>query len=242
MDVHVINLERTKERYAEFVAKNPHLGSVDRVPAVDGCTITVAQLIEKGIFSQDAPGYSNGAIGCALSHLSLWQKALQAGCAVTVAEDDAIFNQGFDAEAQAALQGLPDDWDIVLWGWNFDSILLFDFLEGVSPCLGMFSEPQLRSNMAQFGQMQIKPTLYRLKRAFGTLAYTISSRGAQKLAQHCLPIRKLEVFCPGLNRAVPNFGIDVMMNSLYADIDAYVSFPPLAASSNDKTTSTVNRQ
>ncbi len=50
----------------------------------------------------------------------------------------------------------------------------------------------------------------------------------------------MDVFCPGLNRCVTNFGIDVMMNALYPSINAYVAFPPLAVSRNEKSASTVN--
>ena len=242
MDVHVINLDRTYERLTSFRANNQHLNSIVRFAAVDGGTIPLQQLAARGIFSADAPSYSNGAIGCALSHLSLWEQAAQQSGPFTVAEDDAILNRNFEIEAHTLLQTLPLDWDIMLWGWNFDSILLFDFLPGISPCLGAFSEPELRAHTEEFQQLEVKPRAYRLQRAFGTLAYSVSPTGARKLTRHCLPIRKMDVFCPGLNRSVSNFGIDVMINALYPNINAYVSFPPLAVSRNEKTSSTVNRQ
>lgn len=241
MDIHLINLDRSAGRLAEFMATNPHLSRVRRFPAVDGNNISRKQFCELGVFRTEMPGYSNGAVGCALSHLALWKEALTQSRVVTVLEDDAITNMHFEAEASGLVASLPPDWDIVLWGWNFDSILLFNFLPGVSPCLGVFSEPELQENIARYQQLRLKPQGFRLQRAFGTLGYSISPRGAEKFANHCLPIREMDVFCPGLNRAVSNFGIDVMMNALYPDVNAFVSFPPLAVSKNEKQVSTVNR-
>jgi GR25 family glycosyltransferase involved in LPS biosynthesis len=241
MDIHLINLDRNARRLAKFLATNSHLRSVRRFPAIDGNTISRKQFCEHDVFRTEMLAYSNGAVGCALSHLALWKEAVTQSSPVTVLEDDAITNMHFETEAAALIESLPPDWDIVLWGWNFDSILLFNFLPGVSPCLGVFSEPELKNNTAHYQQLRLKPQGFRLQRAFGTLAYSISPRGAEKFAKHCLPIREMDVFCPGLNRALPNFGIDVMMNALYPEVNAFVSFPPLAVSENDKSISTVNR-
>lgn len=242
MDVHVINLDRSANRLSTFTATNQHLKNIVRFPAVDGGAMDRAKLRADGIFTTVMPDYSHGAVGCALSHVSLWQKAVAESEAFTIAEDDAIFNIHFEAEAGDLLRSLPPDWDILLWGWNFDSILFFDFLPGVSPCLGAFSESGIREQASVFQKLDVKPQAYRLQKAFGLLAYAVSPHGAEKLLHHCLPIREMEVFCPGLNRFVANSGIDVMMNALYPKINALVSFPPLAVSKNEKTTSTVNRQ
>lgn len=240
MDVHVISLERTPGRLRKFRDANDHLSNTVLFPAVNGEAISRAKLSQLGVFSADAPAYSDGAIGCALSHLSLWKQATEHG-PLTIAEDDALFNRGFEKKAEVLLHGLPADWDIVLWGWNFDSILLFDFLPGVGPCLGAFSEPQLQAQTRNYQRLEFTPSAYRLLKAFGTLAYSVSAAGAVKLANHCLPIRTMDVFCPGLNRTIANRGIDVMMNALYPQVNAYVSFPPLAVSCNEKTVSTVNQ-
>jgi hypothetical protein len=44
---------------------------------------------------------------------------------------------------------------------------------------------------------------------------------------------------PGLGRQLKNFSIDVMMNKYYRVMKAFVSFPPLAWSENDKTSSSL---
>jgi GR25 family glycosyltransferase involved in LPS biosynthesis len=240
MDIHLINLDRNAGRLAEFLATNPHLSSVRRFSAVDGSTISRKLFCEHGVLRTEMPAYSNGAVGCALSHLTLWKEAVTQSRLITVLEDDAITNKYFEAQAGALIESLPPDWDIVLWGWNFDSLLLIDFLPGVSPCMGVFSEQDLKKNASTYQQLHLKPQGFRLQRAFGTLGYSISPSGAAKFANHCLPIREMDVVCPGLKHAVSNFGIDVMMNALYPEVNAFVSFPPLAISKNEKSVSTVN--
>lgn len=241
MDIYVINLDRETHRLSTFRAVNRHLKRIVRFPAVDGAAIERSQLRADGILRTAMPAYSDAVVGCALSHISLWRKAAAQSKPFTIAEDDAIFNLRFEAAASALLRSLPSTWDILLWGWNFDSILFFDFLPGVSPCLGIFSQAELRKQAAAFQILDVKPHAYRLQKAFGTLAYSVSPQGAQKLLKFCLPVREMEVYCPGLNRSIPNCSFDVMLNSLYPKIKAFVSFPPLAASKNEMTTSVPGR-
>ncbi|MGA2571987.1 MAG: glycosyltransferase family 25 protein [Terracidiphilus sp.] len=238
MRVHVINLDRSKDRLASFMDKNRHLADVVRFPAVNGANLGAEQMTSAGVLSADAPPFTRGALGSALSHLSLWKLAIDRSEAVTIAEDDALFNHAFDLQGEALLRSLPPNWDIVLWGWNFDSTLLFDFLEGVAPCVVLFSESELALHADQFQRLEIHPRPYSLQNAFGILAYSVSPHGAAKLANHCLPLRRMEVFCPGLNRSVENCTIDVMMNAIYPKINSYVAFPPLAISKNEKAAST----
>ncbi len=145
MNIHLINLDRNANRLAQFQSANFHLRDLVRFPAVDGATISRREFRAQGVFASELPAYNNGAIGCALSHLSMWKKAVEQATVLTIVEDNALTNVNFESEGSLLLHALPSDWDILLWGWNFDSILLFEFLPGVSPCLGAFSEPNLRT-------------------------------------------------------------------------------------------------
>jgi GR25 family glycosyltransferase involved in LPS biosynthesis len=238
MEISLINLDRQPGRLARFCRVNAHLGQVTRIAAVDGGSYSRAKLIEKNILAEPMPGYTTGAIGCALSHLSLWERAFNSAKVTTVAEDDAFFHRDFEFLAPALLESLPPGWDIVLWGWNFDSILLFDMLPGVFSCLGQFDQEQLRASLAAYRTSQVAPRTYRLSRAFGTVCYSISPAGAGRLHGHCMPIRPMETFYPGLKRTLPNEGIDRMMNSAYPNLQAYVCFPPLVVTENDHANST----
>jgi glycosyl transferase, family 25 len=241
MEIQVINLDRSKDRMLAFDAINaPAKLAVQRFPAIEGKNADRGAQIERGIITADL-GYGDGALGCALSHLALWDRAIEKNETLTICEDDAIFNQEFASAADTVLKTLPPGWHIILWGWNFDSILLFEMLPGVSPCLGAFDQDRMRMGIDAFQSAVVAPQPYRLFRAFGAVGYSITPAGAQALKQHCLPMRKMDVFIPGLGRAVPNSGIDVMLNDVYPRIKAYVSFPPLVITRNLHSISTIQK-
>ena len=71
-------------------------------------------------------------------------------------------------------------------------------------------------------------------RAFGAPRYSISPRGAQALKSACFPIRETEIYFPGIDRRIPNVGIDVGMNQTYPSMKAYAAFPPLVITKNER--------
>lgn len=237
MEINIINMDRSVDRLAEFVAVNKHLDQISRFSAVNGSTLDRKVLAETGVIQGDLPTFTNGAIGSAMSHMLLWKEAVKREAPVTIAEDDAIFNADFNVKSKQILDSINPDWDMIMWGWNFDSVLMFDLLPGISPCVATFDEQGLRDHAAEYQKLDIKPQAFRLYRAFGILAYSVSAAGAKKLLDFCLPLRDLSVYVPGLNRNVVSFTIDCMMNGVYPKINAYVCVPPLAMSKNDKTQS-----
>ena len=239
MQVRFLNLDRSKDRLATFLDVNRHLTDPVRVSAADGSSYSRGDLQAVHVIAGDMPGYTDGAIGCALSHLGEWEMVSKGTAPLTLAEDDAILHHQFEPLAEAVLASLPADWDIIQWGWNFDSILAFDLLPGVSPCAGVFDQASLRANTSAFQGLALRPVPYRLQRSLGTLCQSVSPRGAAKLLRHCLPIRPMNAFYPILNRVLPNTGIDSMMNELYPRIQAYVCLPPLAITCNEHAHSTV---
>ena len=238
MDIHVINLDRSEARLREFRRLNAHLPEIRRFAAIDGSAVDRQELVESLTMTADLP-YTDGAVGCALSHLSFWERAKTDGKPVTVCEDDAIFHREFLQRASHLRSTVEPDWDLIMWGWNFDSILYFDLMPGVSPCLARFSQEYLRSGVETFQNSPIAPALFRLFRAFGTVCYSVSSRGAKQLLQRALPLRPLKIDFPTINPEFPNNGIDKAMNDLYPELNAYVSFPPLVITKNEHDQSTV---
>jgi glycosyl transferase family 25 len=238
VEISLINLDRNPERLAQFHRVNAHLTQVERVPAMDGARYSRTMLVENKILAESMRGYTDGAVGCALSHLARWELACSEKKVLTVAEDDAVFHRDFEPLATRLLANLPADWDIILWGWNFDSILLFDLIPAISSCLARFDQQKLRSSLAAYQESTISPVTYRLKRAFGLVCYSISPSGAERLYRHCIPIRPMETYFPGLDQWIPNVGIDCMLNEVYASINSFVCFPPVVVTENDHATST----
>lgn len=239
MQISFLNLDRSTDRLATFLAWNSHLTDLHRISATDGCSYSRSDLRSVGVLDGNMSEYTNGAIGNALSHFGEWERASKGSEVLTLAEDDAVFHRDFESLATKTLAKLPPDWDFILWGWNFDSILSFDLLPGVSSCVALFDQASLRTNVTRYREMPLQPVPYRLNRAFGVMCQSISPSGAAKLLKHCIPIRPMQTYYPLLNRIIRNGAVDHMMNALYPQINAYVCVPPLAVTENDHAISTV---
>ena len=233
--IHVVSLGRTPARWAAFQADNPEL-QARRFPAVDGRTTDRAALVAGGLL-HPALDYTPGAVGCALSHIALWTVCAERGETLTVCEDDAVLRADFTAAAADTLASAPGA-ELVLWGWNFDSVLA-GRLFGDTPYAMGFDQARMRADIPAFRAGRERATLLRLHRALGTPAYTLTPIGAQALLTRCLPLRPLTIYMPLLDRELANTGVDIAMNATYPDMAAYAAFPPLALTRNDVAASTV---
>jgi len=252
VQIQLINLDRTPERLAAFTSMNPHLTNVSRFPAVDGATLDLASLIRSGIIREEIltrnelvpkhipAHYTAGAIGNALSHVALWQRAVEQAQPLTVCEDDAVAHALFVPTAERLLSTLPPDWDIILWGWNADSPILFEALPGVSWGLTYFDPVDIENGVAVYQHATLSPMAYRLREALGVVCYSVSAKGARTLREFCLPLREMSVPSVGLKGLVPNAGIDIMLLALYPKLSAYITFPPLVVTKNSLAQSTVS--
>ena len=237
LPVRVISLVRSVERREAFRRRNGHL-DFEFFDAVDGNTLSLAKLNARGLFE---PGliYSVGAYGAALSNLAQWDEIIASGQARTVAEDDAVFRHDFHCQQEQLLKSLPPDWDIVLWGWNFDAIVAFSPMPGMAP-MGLWNDQeQLRGALDRFQAVTVPPQLLRLDRCFGLPCYSMSPVGARKFKAGCFPLRNCLVYFPVHKRSFSNSGIDIATNGLYSDASAFISLPPLVATANDHSISTV---
>jgi hypothetical protein len=166
----------------------PHSG--DRWLRAGHSALIAGGTFEAGV----AEFYTPGALGAALSNLALWNLAIETGATLNVSEDDAIFNHHFASLAAGVMAELPADWDFILWGWNFDSYLLFDLLPDISPCLSCSDEEQMRAGVDAFQSRVITPQPFRLQRALGIPSYSISTKGARVLKDACVPLSRIKVF------------------------------------------------
>jgi GR25 family glycosyltransferase involved in LPS biosynthesis len=237
METRVINLDRTPGRLTEFRAHNPHLPEIARVSGVDGLTLDRGRLVAEGLLHPDSI-YTAGAIGNALSHMAQWQAAITADAPLTVLEDDAVLCGNFVAETARIIGTLGQDWDFILWGHNFDTLMTYELIPGLTSCTALFDQARMRTRLPFFHRRLMHTTVYRLNRALGIPAYTVTPRGATKLLAFCRPIRPLTVEFPMIGRR-SNYSIDYMMNGLYLDIAAFVAMPALALTANDLGRSTV---
>ena len=236
----VISLIRSAERREIFRSRNSHI-DFEFFDAVDGSALSLTEIQASGLFEPGLP-YSIGAYGVALSHLAQWDAIIASGQAHTVAEDDTVFRMDFAEQQARILQALPPDWDIILWGWNFNSDVIISPMRGMSPMLVQCNERQLRGALAHFQAVTDPPTPIRLAKVFGLPCYSMSPAGARKFRAGCFPLRNFEVSVLGLDHRIWNSGIDIAASVLYADSNAFVSLPPLVATPNDPGVSTVQNK
>jgi protein YibB len=227
LPIHVINLDRTPRRLAEFQRRNAHLSNVERFRAVDGRTLDREKLIKDGVITADCI-YTAGNVGCAISHFTLWRKAVEEDRPITVAEDDAIFSQNFAGRSREFLEGLPKDWDFVQWGWVFQQRVWVQTIPQILNTTMIFDQDQLRRHIDDFQSHDLAPTPLRLGHSFGTVCYSVSPKGARALLEHCTPLSGKLIEFPGFGVVIENKGIDCMMNGVYPSLKAFISVPPLA--------------
>lgn len=243
-ECHVINLTRQPEKYAAFLARNRVTGlEFRRFAAIDGTAVSREEFVRSGLLKSDAV-YTQGAIGCAVSHLTLWRHAIAQRTNLLIFEDDAYCRHDIGAQVARLLAELRD-WDVILLGCNSDAILSVKFSRHWS-FAGYFSvlHPSL-DQLRNFAEIRTNVAAVRLNNAFGTCAYLVSPRGAQKLAT-VFPLENRPVLLP---RRETHFeydtfycdSIDTLMNTLYSHMSAYVAFPPLAMPQNDPGTSTTRQ-
>jgi glycosyl transferase, family 25 len=230
--IRVISLTRQPERRAGFLRRNTHL-PVTFMDAVDGSALSASQIAESGLFLPEVEKtYDAHAYGAAMSHWRLWQEAAGGDGPMTIAEDDVLLRHDFETSAGQVLATLPGDWDLVLWGWNFDAIFCVHPAGTVSPVAMLFDQPRLRESLDAFQAVQSPVQAFKLERAFGLPAYTLSPKGAARLLKLCFPQRELSVWLPVLNRSVANLGVDVAVNAAYPHTRSFACFPPLAVTPN----------
>jgi GR25 family glycosyltransferase involved in LPS biosynthesis len=236
MTVHVLNLDRDSERLATFLTLNAHVPDIVRVSAVDGTRIDRGSLHELGMISQDLE-YTAGNIGSALSHVRFWRRALRENCILTVAEDDAIFARNFHPAHDMVLKRLPADWGFILWGWNFDAEISVEILEGVAAANIRTDHIALRTNVDIYRKSEIAAAPFRLHRAFGFMAYSVSPAGARVLLETCLPLSNCDIRLDDQGTSIRNRSIDCITNAAYRLMKSYICIPPLAISEHRRESS-----
>lgn len=234
MLVRYLNLDRRPERDQRFLQINRYIADFQRIPAVDGGETSREKLVAAQLIDSDLQHYSPGALGNAASHRQLWLDCAKGRNALTFAEDDAVFNRRFSTIAESVLQQLPADWDIILWGWNFDSVLHVEMFGGLNETVLTFARPQLGPAVGRFQDLSPDARPLRLIHAFGLVCYSISPQGAARLLERCFPLRNEIVSVPGLRANIHNISLDTAMNKHFRELQAYVSFPPLVWTENDR--------
>lgn len=115
--IYVINLKKNQDRLEKFMenAKKANV-KVERFDAVYGKELSKDHPDILKYFVKDH-GLIPGQIGCALSHIKIWEDAIKNNYNnIIVFEDDAIIPEDFWDRFNQAYNELPKDWEMLLIG------------------------------------------------------------------------------------------------------------------------------
>ena len=233
--VSVISLQSAEKRRDKFSEVNHHL-RFEFFDAVIGAAIGLDVRENRNFFAAEL-NYSDGSLGNALSHFLLWKNCIESGQSMTIAEDDSIFRDDFLQTSQEMLNQVGEDWDIIYWGFNFDSPLYLMLMPEVSGSALIFDQASLRKNNEVFKKSTDKPWMLPLNMCCGLPAYIVSPSGAEKLLNFCFPLSNINKIT---GQRFSNVGLDTAMGAVGAHIRALVSVPPLVITNNYKYDSSAN--
>jgi hypothetical protein len=208
----LINLDRCAERLRSFGEWNAHLGEIERVSATDGAALHRSELVRSGYITGDFRG-GPGTLGCAMSHIRLWETAARDNRPLTILEDDVIVSHHFDRAAWRVMSDLPPDWDLVKWGWTPNLGGWVD-IGGARVRLQGDGQPQSQDD-ADFRSFQAGASAaapVRMLHSLGLFAYSISAAGARAALRFCLPL---------------GGGLDEIVAAAYPRMHAYLCMPSL---------------
>ena len=117
-DAYYINLKRrpdkNKNTLVELDKSNLLKNKMKRFEAVDGKDIDLTNYLEPGI-SARLLEKRRGWIGCALSHMELWQRCVDINKPILVFEDDNVIKEevNYDKHLETIINNFPKDFNIV---------------------------------------------------------------------------------------------------------------------------------
>lgn len=117
----LINLARRRDRLDRFLQAQPEMnGRINFLPAYDGKSVKLTPALAR-LFAPNNFDWHKPTMGCALSHLSLWQRlAVEPNPAASylILEDDARLEPSWVRKVEEAfLSGsVPADWEVLYLG------------------------------------------------------------------------------------------------------------------------------
>jgi len=115
-DIFVINLDKDKDRWDYYQNLNISAIKINRFNGIYGKDLDRNELIESGVLAEKNV-LKDGQLGCALSHMNLWNYSLKyPGKYLLVLEDDAIIDKDIYKKINDLEDYLPEVWDVIFLG------------------------------------------------------------------------------------------------------------------------------
>ena len=195
---HIILMENDEHRVNHFKTHFSDMIDANEIsifPAITKNTnnfIGIPENIDLNIDKKFSKIATVGQIGCALSHITLWQYLLQKDTSMAVVlEDDAIMVDDYKNELQSIIGELPKNWDFV----------------------NLFTHPKQSTRKNRY-EIPGKVCLLKRIRTWGTVGYLISKNGLQKI---CKKLDKIGLYSP-IDIVLQDFLEDLVVFNLKNDI------------------------
>lgn len=173
--VYVINLESRPDRLQKFYETNSHkiklFKTICKYSAIDGKTLVSTPQLQR-IFEGNDYNMRSGMVGCAMSHINLYIKALgdEDGSLHLIFEDDIVLTDNFMDKFSFVLGQLQTlDWDMVYLGHHIKP----EYID---------SDTFSPDKMPVLEKWSVSESLE--KSLGGTGGYLINTRGATKLLEY----------------------------------------------------------
>jgi GR25 family glycosyltransferase involved in LPS biosynthesis len=239
----LITTEIYQKRLTKFFSDNGALADAQIIMGVNALRALEdpAILAEIRARSSEESMWPLGAVCCGLAHFEAISVCIESNEPVTIFEDDAVLVGNFDEKSKALIDEVGTEWDLIQWGYNWDSYLDIRYPEKNGPVfrVGLLSEKEKFSEET-FRNSNVNSKLFPLVSTFGMHAYTISPKGAKKLLQHYPRITDIYIDNINLlNQGYWALSLDMVLNSFYDKNECYVALPPLSYVVNDKQASVI---
>jgi GR25 family glycosyltransferase involved in LPS biosynthesis len=195
---YVINLETRLDRWKRFSRVDTGLPNLQRFSAINGIQIgdlidntDISEFTKLRILSRTRRSHeeidAKGAIGCTLSHVSLWRQFLSTNHThLIVSEDDLNLEPfkepgSFAEYLQSQINSLPSGWDVWVAGYNsLRDCSPWNQPQAIPKITSAILDPNIRchSNAEHLD----------IRSFFGTHCYIVTREGAQTLLNHAFPI------------------------------------------------------
>ena len=170
----------------------------------------------------------------------LWQHAVNNDVTTHIAEDDAVLHPTFAEQAHELLSLLPDQWDIMLWGYTHKCGLTLEAYRNGPPLRLWTANAEAKLYTDTFLAATFVSNPVRCYAAWNTFAYSVTPAGARKLLDTCWPIKAENGRIPGQQKLFPIYGLDAKMACLMNDLSTWIAWPPLAFHPHDPDDSNMN--
>ena len=199
--VYIITLKKSTDRQDRF--KDILAGlNYEIFWGVNGYELSLDELYDENIYSSDITKNRNitksdltfGEIGCALSHLKIYQEIIDNNYKkVLILEDDIFVKVENSEKFISVFSELPDDWDLLYLGY-LDNNLVMKFktklmINIIIPLLNMLGFNRYSAD--EFRRMYPKTYSENLDISgshYGTHAYAVTDRAAKKILQFQKPV------------------------------------------------------